>query len=111
LLGLFAGLALAIATAGIGGIMALNVSQRVREIGIRIAMGARPMSILSMVLGQGLLLTVLGIGIGVAGAVALTRMVESLLFAVPHTDVLTFSGVGIFFVGSGDRVLSRRDGA
>ena len=98
LLGLFAGLALAIATAGIGGIMALNVSQRVREIGIRIAMGARPMSILSMVLGQGLLLTVLGIGIGVAGAVALTGLVKSLLFEVPPTDVLTFSGVGMILL-------------
>jgi putative ABC transport system permease protein len=100
LLGLFAGLALAIATAGIGGIMALNVSQRVREIGIRIALGARPLSILGMVLGQGLLLTVLGIGIGVAGAVALTGLVKSLLFEVPPTDVFTFSGVGILLLAA-----------
>jgi len=100
LLGLFAGLALAIATAGIGGIMALNVSQRVREIGIRIAMGARPLSILSMVLGQGLLLTGLGIGIGVAGAMALTGLVKSLLFEVAPTDVLTFSAVGIILLAA-----------
>jgi putative ABC transport system permease protein len=95
LLGIFAGLALLIATAGIGGIMALMVSQRVREIGIRIALGARPASILQMVLGQGLLLAVLGIGIGIAGAVALAGLVKSLLFEVPPTDILTFSGVGL----------------
>lgn len=95
LLGIFAGLALVIATAGIGGIMALIVSQRVREIGIRIALGARPASILQMVLGQGMLLAVLGVGIGVVGAAALTGLVKSLLFEVPPTDVLTFSGVGL----------------
>jgi putative ABC transport system permease protein len=95
LLGIFAGLALVIATAGIGGIMALMVSQRVREIGIRIALGARPTSILQMVLRQGMLLAVLGVGIGIAGAVALTGLLKSLLFEVPPTDVLTFSGVGL----------------
>jgi putative ABC transport system permease protein len=95
LLGIFAGLALVIATAGIGGIMALMVSQRVREIGIRIALGARPVSILQMVLGQGMLLAVLGVGIGIAGAVAFTGLVKSLLFEVPPTDGLTFSGVGL----------------
>jgi putative ABC transport system permease protein len=95
LLGIFAGLALVIATAGIGGIMALMVSQRVREIGIRIALGARPASILQMVLGQGLLLAVIGIAIGIAGAVALTGLVKSMLFEVPPTDILTFSGVGL----------------
>jgi putative ABC transport system permease protein len=95
LLGIFAGLALVIATAGIGGIMALTVSQRVREIGIRIALGARPASILQMVLGQGMLLAVLGVAIGIAGAMALAGLVKSLLFEVPPTDVLTFSGVAL----------------
>jgi putative ABC transport system permease protein len=95
LLGIFAGLALVIATAGIGGIMALMVSQRVREIGIRIALGARPASILQMVIRQGMLLAVLGVGIGIAGAVALAGLLKSLLFEVPPTDVLTFSGVGL----------------
>jgi putative ABC transport system permease protein len=95
LLGIFAGLALLIATAGIGGIMALMVSQRVREIGIRIALGARPASILQMVLGQGMLFAALGIGIGIAGSIALTGLVKSLLFEVPPTDILTFSGVGL----------------
>ena len=95
LLGIFAGLALVIATAGIGGVMALMVSQRVREIGIRIALGARPASILQMVLRHGMLLAVLGVGMGIAGAVALTGLLKSLLFEVPPTDVLTFSGVGL----------------
>jgi putative ABC transport system permease protein len=98
LLGVFSGLALVIATAGIGGIMALMVSQRVREIGIRIALGARPAGILQMVLGQGMLLTVIGIAIGVAGAIALTGLVKSFLFEVLPTDVLTFSGVGLTLV-------------
>ena len=65
-----------------------------REIGIRIAMGAQPVSVLGMVLGQGLLLTTLGIGLGAAGALALTGLVKSLLFGVNPTDMLTFCGVG-----------------
>ena len=100
LLGIFAGLALAIAAAGIGGIMALTVSQRVREIGIRIALGARPGNVLRMILGQGLLLTGLGIAIGIAGTLALTRLVKSLLFEVPPTDVLTFGGVGLVLLAA-----------
>lgn len=95
LLTVFGGLALLIATAGIGGIMALMVSQRVREIGIRIALGAGPAKILQMVLGQGFLLAALGVVIGVAGAIALTGLVKSLLFEVPPTDVWTFGGVGL----------------
>ena len=77
------------------GIPANEPGQRIREIGIRIALGARPAGILQMVLGQGLLLAVLGIGIGIAGAMALTGLVKSLLFEVPPTDVLTFGGVGL----------------
>jgi ABC-type antimicrobial peptide transport system permease subunit len=80
--------------------MALMVSQRVREIGIRLALGARPWEILRMVLRQGLLLTALGIGIGIAGAVALTGLVKSLLYEVPPTDVLTFAGVGLLLLGA-----------
>lgn len=95
LLGIFGALALVIATAGIGGIMALMVSQRVREIGIRIALGAGPSKILQMVLGQGFLLAVLGVAIGLAGAIALTGLVKSLLFEVPPTDVWTFAGVAL----------------
>jgi putative ABC transport system permease protein len=94
LLGVFAALALAIASAGIGGIMALNVSQRVHEIGIRVALGAGPARILRMILGQGVVLTVLGIGIGVVGAIPLGGLMKSLLFETPPTDIATFTGVG-----------------
>jgi putative ABC transport system permease protein len=90
LLGLFAGLALLIAAAGIGGIMALAVSQRVHEIGIRMALGAKQQNILNMVLGQGALLAGLGIAFGTAGALALTALVKSLLFEVTPTDPATF---------------------
>jgi putative ABC transport system permease protein len=93
LLGLFAGLALLIAAAGIGGIMALTVSQRVREIGIRMALGAQPSRILGMLVGQGLGLALLGIGIGVAGGLAITRLLKSLLFEVTPSDPVAFVGV------------------
>ena len=100
LLGIFAGLALVIAAAGIGGIMALMVSQRVREIGIRIALGAGPMKIVQMVLGKGMVLAALGIGFGIAGGIALTGLVKSLLFEVAPTDVVTFGAVGLLLAGS-----------
>jgi predicted permease len=100
LLAIFAALALLIAAAGIGGIMALTVSQRVREIGIRLALGARPSSILWMVLGQGLLLATLGVGIGIVGAVGLKTLVKSLLFGVTATDPATYTGVALVLVGA-----------
>jgi ABC-type antimicrobial peptide transport system permease subunit len=75
--------------------MALMVNQRVREIGIRIALGARPSSILQMILGKGLLLAGLGVAIGIGGAMGLTGLVKSLLFEVPPTDVTTFGAVGL----------------
>ena len=100
LLAIFAALALLIAAAGIGGIMALTVSQRVREIGIRLALGARPSSILWMVLSQGLLLATLGVGIGIVGAVGLKTLVKSLLFGVTATDPATFTGVAFVLVGA-----------
>ncbi|MGA8223890.1 MAG: ABC transporter permease [Candidatus Acidiferrales bacterium] len=100
LLGIFAGLALLIAAAGIGGIMALAVSQRVREIGIRIALGAQPAKILRMILGQGLLLAALGVAIGLAGALAVTHLVKSLLFEVAPTDPVTFAGVATVLISA-----------
>jgi ABC-type lipoprotein release transport system permease subunit len=95
LLALFAGLALLIAAAGIGGIMALAVSQRVHEIGIRMALGAKRENILAMILRQGALLAGLGILIGAAGAFALTAMIKSLLFEVTPSDPLTFACVAL----------------
>lgn len=100
LLGLFAGLALLIAVAGIGGIMALSVSQRIREIGIRMTLGARPASILRMIVGQGMALAVVGVGIGFAGAIGLTRLLKSLLFEVEPTDPRTFAGVAVILIGA-----------
>lgn len=100
LLAIFAGLALLIAAAGIGGIMALMVSQRFREIGIRIALGAQRWKIVYMVLSQGLLLTGLGLTIGIAGAVALAGLLKSLLFEVPPTDIATFSCVALLLLAS-----------
>ncbi len=100
LLAIFAALALLIAAAGIGGIMALTVSQRVREIGIRLALGARPSSILWMVLSQGLLLASGGVGIGILGALGLKTLLKSLLFGVTPTDPVTFGGVAFVLVAS-----------
>jgi predicted permease len=100
LLAIFAALALLIAAAGIGGIMALTVSQRVREIGIRLALGARPSSILWMVLSQGLLLASLGVGLGILGALGLKTLLKSLLFGVTPRDPVTFGGVAFVLVAS-----------
>jgi predicted permease len=95
LLGLFALLALAIAATGIGGVMALAVGQRRHEIGVRIAIGARPREILRMILGQGMALALVGIVLGLLGALALTRLLQRLLFEVGPTDPLTFVGVAV----------------
>ena len=93
LFGLFALLALAIAATGIGGVMALAVGQRRHEIGVRMAIGARPAEILGMILRQGMALTLVGMALGLLGALALTRLFEGLLFEVGPTDAPTFVGV------------------
>jgi len=90
LLGLFALLALAVAAAGIGGVMALAVSQRTHEIGVRMAIGARPAEIVRMILSQGMGLASVGVVIGVAAAFALTSAVKSFLFGVTPNDPATF---------------------
>jgi predicted permease len=93
LLGIFAGLALALAAVGTYGVLSYLVTERQREIGIRMALGADRGSVLSLVLRQGLATTVIGLVIGVAGALALTRLASSLLFEVAPTDPLTFAAV------------------
>ena len=95
LLGLFALLALAIAATGIGGVMALAVGQRRHEIGVRMAIGARPGEILRMILGQGLALALVGVALGLFGALWLTRLLQQLLFEVTPTDPLTYVGVAV----------------
>jgi ABC-type antimicrobial peptide transport system, permease component len=93
LFGVFAAVALALASVGLYGVMAYSVSERSREIGIRIALGAQRRDVLKLVVAQGLTLTLIGIGIGLAAALALTRLMRSLLFEVSVTDPLTFAGL------------------
>jgi putative ABC transport system permease protein len=100
LLALFAGLALLIAVAGIGGIMAFSVSQRVHEIGIRMTLGAAPESILRMILGQSMRLVLIGAGLGLAGALAMTGLLRTMLFEVTPTDPFTYAGVILILIGA-----------
>jgi len=93
LLGVFALLALFIAAAGLTGVMALAVTQRTREIGIRIALGATRGRILTMMMRQALTLMLLGLAAGLAAALMLNRAIASLLFATPSADPMTFAGV------------------
>jgi putative ABC transport system permease protein len=95
LLGVFAGLALLLASVGIYGVLSYVVTQRTNEIGIRMALGAGRGKVLWMILRQGLVLTVIGIGVGVAGTYALTGLLGSLLFGVKSNDPLTFIAVSV----------------
>jgi predicted permease len=90
LLGLFGFLGLILASVGIYGVISYSVSQRIGEIGIRLALGASPRSIFQLVIGQGMKLILIGIGFGIAGSLALTRLLSSLLVGVSPTDPLTF---------------------
>jgi predicted permease len=93
LVGAFAITALLVAVAGIYGVMSYTVTRRTREIGVRIALGAQSRNVLLLVLRQGLMTALIGVGIGLAGAFALTRTMQSLLFGVEPTDPTTFIGV------------------
>jgi putative ABC transport system permease protein len=95
LLALFAALALILAAVGIYGLMAYSVGQRTHEIGVRLAIGAQRRDVLRLVLRDGAKLTLLGIAIGIIAALALTRLMASLLFEVTPTDPATFSAVAI----------------
>jgi predicted permease len=100
LTGFFGIVALLLATAGVFGVMAYSVSRRTREIGVRVALGAGSGDVLRMILSQGLRTIFIGVAIGIAGSLALTRTVESLLFGVTATDPLTFGGVTLLLVGA-----------
>jgi putative ABC transport system permease protein len=99
LLGVFSSLALLLSAAGIYGVTAYSVTQRTHEIGIRLALGARPVDVLKMVVGQGMLLILIGIGIGVVASVFLTRLMTTLLFGVGATDPVTFVVVALILTG------------
>jgi putative ABC transport system permease protein len=92
-LGAFALIALVLAAAGIYGVMAFTVARRTREIGVRMALGAEPRAVLSMVLRGALALALAGVGLGLAGAAALTRVMASLLYGVSATDPAIFAAV------------------
>ncbi len=93
LIAFFGIVALVLATAGVFGVMAYSVSRRTREIGVRVALGARSRDVLTMILGQGLRTIFIGLLLGLAGSLALTRTMASLLFEVTATDPLTFAAV------------------
>jgi predicted permease len=95
-LGVFAVLAVGLASMGIYGVTSYLVGERTREIGIRMALGARPGNVLADVLGQGARMVALGVAIGLAGAFGLTRLLASQLFGISATDPLTFAGVAAF---------------
>ncbi len=98
LLGVFGLLALVLASVGIYGVMAYSVAQRTNEIGIRMALGAQPRSILGLVLQHGLVLTLTGVAAGLISAFALARLLASLLFGVSAHDPITFVGVSALLV-------------
>jgi putative ABC transport system permease protein len=95
LMALFGGLALLLATVGIYGLLSYAVTQRTQELGIRMALGARATDVLKLILRQGMTLVLIGEGIGLAGALALTRLMRGLLFGITPTDATTFIGVAI----------------
>jgi putative ABC transport system permease protein len=100
LLAIFAGLALLLAAVGIYGVMAYAVNRRSHEIGVRLAMGATAGDIMRMVIGRAALLGALGIAIGAAAALALTRLISGMLYGVKATDPLTFVTVAAVLFGA-----------
>jgi ABC-type antimicrobial peptide transport system permease subunit len=98
LIAFFGAVALLLAVAGVFGVMAYSVSRRTREIGVRVALGATYHDVVAMIVKQGLRTVFIGVAIGLVGSLALTRMMQSLLFGVTATDPLTFAGVVLLLV-------------
>jgi len=99
LMGLFSGIALILAAIGIFGVISYSASQRTREIGIRMALGAQKRNVLGLILGQGAKLALLGLGAGALAALLLTHLMASLLYGVSATDPLTFGCVALVLLG------------
>jgi putative ABC transport system permease protein len=93
LLSLFASIALVLAIVGIYGVMSYSVTQRTHEIGIRMAIGARPLDVFKMILGQGMKLALIGVGLGLVGAFIVTRFMATMLFGIEPTDATTFGAI------------------
>ena len=98
LLSIFGGFALALASVGIYGVISFAVSQRTREIGVRMALGARPADVLRMILTEGLKLIAVGVVLGVAAALMLTRLLEGMVYGVSMRDPLIFVLVNLLMV-------------
>lgn len=99
LIGIFAGLALVLATVGVYGVMSYTVTQRTSEIGIRVTLGAQSTDVFRNVVGEGMRLALIGVGAGVIGALALTRLLKSFLYGVSVYDPFTFLAVAIILLG------------
>ena len=98
LLAAFAGTALVLAIAGLYGVMAYSVARRTGELGTRIALGATPGNVLRLVLRQGLVTALIGVAIGIGGAIVLARTLRSFLFGLSPTDPVTFAAVALLLI-------------
>jgi putative ABC transport system permease protein len=99
LLGIFAGVAVVLAAVGLYGVMSYSVTWRTHEIGVRMALGAKRADVLRLVVRQGMIMALIGLGIGLIGALSLSRVMRSMLHGVSPTDPLTFAGVSIVLLG------------
>ena len=93
--GVFASAALVLAVVGVYGIVAYGVTQRTREIGVRLALGAQPWTVVRMVLREGAAMAFVGVVLGVFGALSLTRLIQAMLYDVSPTDIPTFAAAAV----------------